>query len=152
MHRCVLLHSFIILRRHNVSFFRETLPAKTYKLQPVSKDTMLGHAAQSTLQILQGISKGFDFSILDLSAPDAGHMIMIPEVSLEPHLGMSGVDPVDKPGGGEKVEVAVYGTHADFGQPRPHPLVDFISRGMRVHLHDLFQDHLALMRHPVFLI
>jgi hypothetical protein len=118
----------------------------------VPEDTVLGQPAKGIFQVFKGIIRGFDRSIFNLSALHTGDVIVIPGVAVKPHLGQPRFQPVDNSARGKNVKIAVNRTHADSWEFFSDPLINLIRRGMSLILINLFEDHLALMGHSVFLI
>jgi hypothetical protein len=142
---------FFIFGFNYIPFLGKAGLAEAYEFEFVGKDPVLGHAAESAFQVLQSIAEGFDLRILDLTASDAGDMVMVSHLAFEPHLRVPRLDSVYQPGRGQNVEIAINGTHADSGQPFSHLLVDLISRWVGLHFHDFLEDYLSLMGHSVLL-
>lgn len=134
------------------SFFLQALLAESYEFELVPEDPVLGQPAKRVLKVLKGIVRGFNRSIFNLPALQTGDVVMILDYRVKPHLGQPWLQPVDQPARGKNVEVAVNRSHTDSWKSFPDPLVDLIRRGMRRIPFDLFEDHLTLVGHPVFLI
>jgi hypothetical protein len=114
--------------------------AYPHEFEPVAKNIESRYLGSGPLDSLYRL--GHD--IMDLSATQATHVIMVLRFAVEPCPPPRLVELHDLAVRRQEFEVAIDGAQADPGKPFPHNLIKLVGGRVRIKLRKLLEDYLAL--------